>query len=256
VMSFDATNTLSWEDDLKPPANPAMPKVDLAALATAAVPVIERETAEPVAMPAIADPVAPVVPAAPPAPPLRTDVGAVDLPTSAVARTAATIAAAPLPQENVRGTQVEPVAKHQRSVVGRRRRPRVRRVRRVIRSIDTWTVFKVSTLFYLVAYAIVLVAGVLLWNLAYATGTIENVQDFFTDFGWETFTFEGDKIFRSAWVIGLFLVIAGIGLNVTLATVFNLIAELVGGIGVTVLEEEVRVVPVQSHQPVSQTSES
>lgn len=130
-----------------------------------------------------------------------------------------------------------------RTTVGRRSKPRVRRVRRVVRSIDTWTVFKLSVLFYLVLYAILLVAGVLLWNLAYATGTIDNLENFFESFGWETFRFQGGEIFHSAWIGGLFLVAGGTGLHVVAATVFNLMADLVGGIGVTVLEEEVRVVP-------------
>ena len=150
-------------------------------------------------------------------------------------------------EESVAEATVEPAApKPRKTVTLRRPRPRVRRVRRVIRSIDTWTVFKVSVLFYIVAYAVALVAGVLLWNLAYTTGTIENIQNFFKDFGWNNYQFYGDKIFHSAWIIGMFLVVAGTGLNVTLAVLFNLISDLVGGVGVTVLEEEVRLVPVEA----------
>ena len=130
----------------------------------------------------------------------------------------------------------------QRPIRVHRAKPRVRRVRRVVRSVDTWTVFKVSAIFFLIAYIIVLVAGVLLWNLANSTGTVDNVERFFESFGWESFEFKGGEIYHSYWIIGLFLVVAGTGLNVTLAVLFNLIADLVGGIGVTVLEEEVRVV--------------
>ncbi|MEZ5255601.1 MAG: DUF3566 domain-containing protein, partial [Ilumatobacteraceae bacterium] len=139
--------------------------------------------------------------------------------------------------------KVKPLQRRQTQVRrARRSRPRVRRVRRVVRSIDTWTVFKVSLLFYAVLYAILLVAGVLLWNVAYATGTIDNMERFFESFGWETFNFNGGQIYHSAWIAGLFVAAAGTGLNVVLATVFNLIADLVGGVGVTVLEEEVRLV--------------
>jgi hypothetical protein len=150
------------------------------------------------------------------------------------------------PAEEARSRQVVVAPKPKRSISLRRPRPRVRRVRRVVRSIDTWTVFKVSILFYIVAYAVLLVAGVLLWNLAYTTGTIENIQEFFKDFGWDNYQFFGDRIFHASWIIGMFLVVAGTGLNVTLALLFNLISDLVGGIGVTVLEEEVRIVPIES----------
>ena len=125
----------------------------------------------------------------------------------------------------------------------RRPRPRVRRVRRVIRSVDTWTVFKVSLIFYLAMYVIFLVASVLLWRVANATGTLDNIQTFLTHYGWETFKFRGGEIYHAVWIIGLFLVVAGVGLNVTVATLFNLIADLVGGVRVTVLEEEVRLRP-------------
>ena len=44
----------------------------------------------------------------------------------------------------------------------------------------------------------------------------------------------------------LFGVVLGTGLWVLLATIFNLITDLVGGVRVTVLEEEVRIVSVEA----------
>ena len=118
-------------------------------------------------------------------------------------------------------------------------KPRVRKVSRVVRSIDAWSVFKVSIVFYLAMYAVCLIAGVLLWNVAYSTGTIDNISSFFESFGWKSFQFKGGEIFHNAWIIGLFLVVGLTGLNVVLATLFNLITDLVGGLRLTVLEEEV-----------------
>lgn len=125
------------------------------------------------------------------------------------------------------------------SLVQASRRPRVRKVSRVLRAIDAWSVFKISIIFYLVLYAICLVAGVLLWNVAYSTGTIDNLSNFFESFGWKSFEFRGGEIFHNAWILGLFMVVGLTGLNVVLATLFNLIADLVGGVRLTVLEEEV-----------------
>ena len=119
------------------------------------------------------------------------------------------------------------------------RRPRVRRVTRVVRTVDTWSVFKVGLLFSLFLYAVLLTAGVLLWQVAQNTGTVDNVERFFETFGWETFQLNGGAIYHNAWVGGLFLVVGLTGLCVLAATMFNLIADLVGGIRVTVLEEEV-----------------
>ena len=121
-----------------------------------------------------------------------------------------------------------------------RRRPRVRKVTRIVRRVDAWGVFKISVIFYVILYVILLVAGVLLWNLANTTGTVANVEGFIRDlFGLKTFEFDGEKLFRASWVLGAILVVAGTGLNVTLAILFNLISDLVGGVRVTVLEEEV-----------------
>jgi Transmembrane domain of unknown function (DUF3566) len=119
-------------------------------------------------------------------------------------------------------------------------KPRVRRVTRVVRHVDTWSVFKVALVFNVFFYAVALVAGVLLWQVAYATGTVDNVQKFFEGFGWETFKFKGGQIFHNAWIAGLFVAVGMTGLAVLLATMFNLITDLVGGIRLTVLEEEVR----------------
>ncbi|MCU1394229.1 MAG: hypothetical protein JWM34_2657 [Ilumatobacteraceae bacterium] len=121
----------------------------------------------------------------------------------------------------------------------RQRRPRVRRVTRVVRHIDPWSVFKVALCFSMVLYGVCLTAGVLLWNVAYTTGTIDNVQRFFESFGWDTFRFKGGQLFHNAWIAGLFVALGLTGLIVLAATLFNLITDLVGGIRITVLEEEV-----------------
>ena len=121
----------------------------------------------------------------------------------------------------------------------RRGRPRLRRVTRIVRHVDPWSVFKVALCFSFVLYGVCLTAGVLLWNVAYTTGTIDNIQRFFESFGWNTFRFKGGELFHNAWIAGVFCAIGMTGLIVLAATLFNLITDLVGGIRVTVLEEEV-----------------
>jgi hypothetical protein len=127
-----------------------------------------------------------------------------------------------------------------REVVARRplRRQRVRKVTRVVRHIDPWSAFKVGIVFSLAAYIVGLTAGVLLWRVADSTGTLGNIERWFTQFGWETFELKGDEVFAAARMIGLFLAIAHTGLIVLLATLFNLVSDVVGGLRVSVLEEE------------------
>jgi hypothetical protein len=119
------------------------------------------------------------------------------------------------------------------------RRPRVRRVTRVVRHVDPWSVFKLAMVFSLVGYLVMLTSGVLLWRVADSTGTLDNVERWFTQFGWETFELKGGEVFHNAWVIGLFLAVGLTGAAVLAATLFNLVSDIVGGIRVTVLEEEV-----------------
>jgi len=119
------------------------------------------------------------------------------------------------------------------------RRPRVRRVTRVVRHIDPWSTFKLALVFSLVGYLVCLTSGVLLWRVAESTGTLDNVERWFTQFGWETFEFDGGEIFHNAWIIGLFAAVGLTGAAVLMVTLFNLVSDIVGGIRVTVLEEEV-----------------
>lgn len=119
------------------------------------------------------------------------------------------------------------------------RKPRVRKVTRVVRHVDPWSVFKIALVAHLVLYVIVLTASVLLWNVANATGTVDNVERFFESFGWNSFEFNGGELYHAGWIAGLFVVIGLTGLAVLAATLFNLITDLVGGVRFTVLEEEV-----------------
>ena len=119
------------------------------------------------------------------------------------------------------------------------RKPRVRKVTRVVRHVDPWSVFKIAIVANMVLYIVLLTAGVLLWNVANATGTVDNVERFFESFGWTSFDFNGGQIYHSAWIAGLFAMLGLTGLAVLMATLFNLITDLVGGMRFTVLEEEV-----------------
>ena len=125
------------------------------------------------------------------------------------------------------------------------RAPRVRRVTRVIREIDPWSAFKVGLAFHLVVYFTVLVASVLLWSVASATGTIDNIERFLMSFGWESFQFHGWTLLLNEILLGLLLVALLTIVWVLGATMFNLITDLVGGIRVSVLEEEVLISTVE-----------
>lgn len=123
--------------------------------------------------------------------------------------------------------------------VRRRVRLQARKVRRIVRHIEPWSVFKVSLLFYLCLWVILVLAGVLLWSVALRAGTIDTVTEFVKSLGAaEDFAVDGSVIFRVYSVAGLVLAIAGTAFNVLLCVLFNLISDLMGGIRLTVIEEE------------------
>lgn len=119
------------------------------------------------------------------------------------------------------------------------RRLRARKVRRLVRHIEPWSVLKVALLFNFCMWVVAMVAGVLLWNAAETAGTISDVEQFATEiFALEEFAFEGEQIFRAVAIGGLVVAVAATGFAVLIAILLNLISDLTGGIRVTVVEEE------------------
>ena len=118
-------------------------------------------------------------------------------------------------------------------------RPRMRRVVRILREIDVWSVFKVALVVHAACVIVAMLTLTLLWSVASASGTIDNVENFLESFGWDTFTFRGADLFINVAGVLILLGVLGTGVWVIAAVVFNLVTELVGGIRVTVLEEEV-----------------
>ena len=76
-------------------------------------------------------------------------------------------------------------------------RLRARKVKRIVRRFDAWSVLKVSFIFYLCVYAVSMVSAVILWNVAAGAGVIDNIESFIEDLGaFETFEFVPDKLLK------------------------------------------------------------
>ena len=118
-------------------------------------------------------------------------------------------------------------------------RLRARKVRRLVRHIEPWSVLKISLIFYFCLWVVFLIAGVILWSLAVGSGTIDNLESFIEKLlALDSFEFKGDQIFRASALGGLVLVVAGSGFTVLVAVLFNLISDVTGGMRITVVEEE------------------
>lgn len=131
----------------------------------------------------------------------------------------------------------------------------VRRVRRIIRKIDAWTVFKVSSIYWAVA-ALGLVLGLIMfWSVVQAAGIPERLTDFLVtitlvDEGSEPFG-DDEAFFRLALFGSIAWAILGCGLTTLSAVMYNLISDVVGGVEIVVLEETLNPTPVSPTAPAT-----
>ena len=96
---------------------------------------------------------------------------------------------------------------------------------------------KFSVLLFATLYLVILVAGLVLWAAATATGLRENIEKFIGDLiASDDFHVLGPTMFRASVVGGLVMVVMGTGAMVLGAVLYNLISDVVGGI-IVVFEE-------------------
>ena len=102
---------------------------------------------------------------------------------------------------------------------------------------EPWTVLKFSVLLFATLYLVFLVAGLVLWAAATATGLRENIEKFIGDLiASDDFKILGPTMLRASILGGLVLVVMGTGASVLFAVLYNLISDVIGGI--TVVFEE------------------
>ncbi len=112
----------------------------------------------------------------------------------------------------------------------------VRRVRRVIRKIDPWTVLKVSFVINVIAALVFVLGTWVSWSLIIQAGIPERLSDIADNL---TITYEanGEQYFRVIVLLAVIGAIVMTGVFTLGAVLYNLIADLVGGVEITVLEE-------------------
>lgn len=137
----------------------------------------------------------------------------------------------------------------------------VRRVRRIIRKIDAWTVFKVGAVLWFVL-ALALVLGlVMFWSVLDAAQIPQRITDFLVSItlleeGSEPFA-DSESFLQVAVFGSVAVAVLGCGFTTLLAVMYNLIADVVGGIEIVVLEESLDrqpAAPQQAYLPAQPTS--
>lgn len=115
-----------------------------------------------------------------------------------------------------------------------------RRVRVQIRKVNPWSVLRFSLLFYFCLMLVALLGLAILWGILSAAGVLDSVAELLTDVGFGdrqgNFQFDTGYIFRTLFLIGLISTILWAAFTLVVAFLYNLIADLVGGIEVTMIE--------------------
>lgn len=117
----------------------------------------------------------------------------------------------------------------------------VRRVRRIIRKIDPWTVLKVSAVVWAVVGLALVLGFVIFWAVLDRAGIPERITEFLVEI---TLIEDGSQPFANTEQFLRFVVFGSVvwwvlmtGTSTAFAIVYNLVSDVVGGLEVVVLEE-------------------
>lgn len=123
----------------------------------------------------------------------------------------------------------------------------VRRVRRVVRKIDPWTVLKVSFVFNAVAALIFVLGMWVLWSVLLQRGVPDRIVDLADRLTIEI-SVNGELYGRITILLAVIWSILMTGVMTLAAVLYNLISDLVGGVELTVLEETYNANPAAAPQ--------
>jgi len=115
-----------------------------------------------------------------------------------------------------------------------------RRAEVVLRHVNAWSVLRISLLFYFCVMVILVFAlSIVYWVLG-IMGVLNSVSDLLTNIlgesGSANYVINGQWLFFRALVVGAAWVVIWSLVNMLLALLYNLIADVVGGIRITLAE--------------------
>jgi hypothetical protein len=120
------------------------------------------------------------------------------------------------------------------------RRPAPRRIRVSIRRISPWSVLKVSLVVYFCLLLVVMVGLGILYGVVSTAGILDSLGELLTGVGFGdaegNFQFDTGYIFRTLFLVGLISTALWAAFTVFLAFLYNIIADLLGGVEVTLVE--------------------
>ena len=106
-----------------------------------------------------------------------------------------------------------------------------------MRKVDPWSVLKLSLIFYLCVLVVVMLGLGVFWVTVDRLGVIATLLGFLEELQFNVEINPGN-LFRAAFLTGLLNVILWSGLNVFAALLYNLVADMIGGLRITLVDEE------------------
>lgn len=146
-------------------------------------------------------------------------------------RSAAGPAVLPLPAVGAVAARPQPATGRARRAPAQPPQPRT------VTHLDLKSVARVSVMFYAIVLVVMVIASIFLWVVADATGAVHSIDHSVQSlFGVKHYELHPATIAMYACAAGAVVAVTGTLLNLLAATVFNLIAEVVGGIRLKVAD--------------------
>lgn len=118
-----------------------------------------------------------------------------------------------------------------------RPRPKTVRRRSTVRKVDPWSVLKLSLIFYLCLLVVVMLGLTVFWAVVNRLGVIDTLLSFLGQLQFDV-TIDGGNLARAMFLTGLVNVVLWSGINVFAALLYNLVADVIGGLKITLVDEE------------------
>ncbi|MGI9018766.1 MAG: DUF3566 domain-containing protein [Euzebya sp.] len=125
----------------------------------------------------------------------------------------------------------------QQPVRERVRTGQVVRRRATVRRVDPWSVLKLSVIFYFCFLLVVMLGLTVFWSVVLSIGILDTLTTFLDELQL-TLVINGSNIARALFLLGLLNVVLWTGINVFLAFLYNLVADLLGGFRIELASEE------------------
>ncbi|QBI19994.1 hypothetical protein ER308_10780 [Egibacter rhizosphaerae] len=105
-----------------------------------------------------------------------------------------------------------------------------------VRKVHPWSVLKLSLVFYFAFLLVVMLGLIAFWAVLVRMGVIDTVLGLAAEVGLP-FEIDGGALASGVFLVGLLNVVLWSGINVFAALLYNLVADLLGGLKLTLTDD-------------------